>query len=391
MGRPRITSGASTSAAPKPSHRAVTTCSNTPTLVDDAQSHSNLNFDLLDKGIGGRDGNASLSAWLADNSPDFSLQTDSMFTEPFAQENSSHSNLTDTLEAVPLRSLREKYLHTLSALNEDLLKQVYAMNSEESPNMATTLSGSTDQQQESVDSDSQNNLVGKILSNSQRFLDIMQPFLVSSQTQPATAPLFAPNPFTFGSHGLSLQASPLTTDARTLDFEEAFTSADPLRARTLSMADFSISTPTRQSSGDVLRPDFPTAMTFMSCFCSLNRIYRIMFSRIESALMNSNSSGAQLRAILPSVNLDGFGIEQHHELQINVLLQVSTDMLDRMESTIELLLVGREGRGLFPASLFQLLMQQEALGDDPHDGGSAAMTLKAKIRNMKRLLEVGVS
>ncbi|KAL8919440.1 MAG: hypothetical protein Q9172_004982 [Xanthocarpia lactea] len=120
-------------------------------------------------------------------------------------------------------------------------------------------------------------------------------------------------------------------------------------------------TNTDDDENTILHPDVPTAMTIMACFCSLNRIYRIMFTRIKSALMTkyfpssritpphsaSSSSSSSSKGFgnilqqpnthstttkstntsksspanpslyllnLPTLNVDGFGIVQSHHL-----------------------------------------------------------------------------
>ncbi|KAL8718405.1 MAG: hypothetical protein Q9181_008206 [Wetmoreana brouardii] len=134
----------------------------------------------------------------------------------------------------------------------------------------------------------------------------------------------------------------------------------------------------------------------MACFCSLHRIYRLMFTRIETLLLTNSSVSSDnqqqlLRTVLPSVKLGDFGIEQNHHLQIKVLLQVSTDLLDRIDGIVDMVLVGRGGDGLFLKELLRRIMQQEVIEDDNAvDGGGDMLSLKTKVRNVRCLLDLGV-
>ncbi|KAL8911286.1 MAG: hypothetical protein Q9171_003533 [Xanthocarpia ochracea] len=121
---------------------------------------------------------------------------------------------------------------------------------------------------------------------------------------------------------------------------------------------------------------------------------------------------------LPTLNVDGFGIVQSHHSQIQVLLQVSTDLLDRIYSVIDTVLVAdsssegssdsgrrysRKKGGLYSAKTFHSIMARETVteetGEGELEGGGygcgktrkkETASLKEKVRNVKRLLDLGV-
>ena len=388
MGRPRISTGTSTpngDTLTLDSHDSLSQTmsfySNTPAIGDEAQSVVDFDFELLGNNIVGGDGGQSLQTLMASDGSEFTADIDSPIPNPFAEQHLNQSDWADRFDVAAAIPLRVKYLRMLSSLNEDLLQQVYTMNSEDSLDEELDASSPREQHHRNTGPDFQT-----IFKNSQRFLDIMQPFLLPVESRSGTNIPAASSASTSTAYSRSSLSSPADVCVPPLNLGIS-ASSNGNSASVKPIMEYSLWDPTRKTADDVLRPDFPTAMSFMSCLCSLSRIYRIMISRIERSLLSSLSSNPQLRQLLPSVNLGGFSIEHHHELQIKLLLQVSSDMLERVESTVHRLLVGRDGGGLFPASLFQLLLQQEALEDGSSDVESAAMTLKAKIKNVTRMLE----
>ena len=129
-------------------------------------------------------------------------------------------------------------------------------------------------------------------------------------------------------------------------------------------------------------------MTLMSCF-GLTRIYRLIFTRLESALMRSKSSGVPLDSLIPSIDLDGFGLERHFELQIKVLFEVAADMLDRVERSMEKVASVGCGNGddsLLPL-LFEIVLKQGASPEGESDDRATTMTSKKQVANISRLLQ----
>jgi hypothetical protein len=91
-----------------------------------------------------------------------------------------------------------------------------------------------------------------------------------------------------------------------------------------------------------------------------------VFTHIYNSLLAGTSAFAE-SPILPGLHLDGFQLEQHRNLQVTVLMQVSMDMMDQIEQAIRSLSavqscnaprLGQEE--LVPVPLLEMLVRQEA-------------------------------
>lgn len=92
--------------------------------------------------------------------------------------------------------------------------------------------------------------------------------------------------------------------------------------------------------------------------------------------MRSPSAGVGLDSVIPSIDLDGFGLERHFELQIKVLFEVATDMLDRVERSMEKVSAGcGSGNSLLPLLFEIVLKQDDALEGE---GNNRATTMTSK-------------
>ena len=488
MGRPRTISNRYVPDIPTPSHQVATPRSDSPFDPDHELTFPNSTFDFIHKDILDGNDSTAMPLWLADSNFNLHSEPGPLIVDTLEENLMVTPDEPHIPEPTPAVSLTEKFLHTLSRLNEDLLKQVYAISSEGTPSGAN-INASTNRDRIRT-ADPSNNHFSKIVSNSQRFLDVMQPFMGPPQRGLTTS--------TTPQHPTScdirqdslLQIDPLKSSIHPpLELDMPFTQSNSQHKRQggrnqnrtfTSPTDLSLPSAThylhRRSSEDeeddtntdddedtILHPDVPTAMTIMSCFCSLNRIYRIMFTRIESALMtkyfpssrttpphsassssssistgfgnilqrpNTHSTASQSTGTtnspitpdlylqnLPTLNVDGFGIVQSHQLQVQVLLQVSTDLLDRIYSVVDTVLVAdssqsgsssrtcssRKKGGLFSAKTFHSIMAREAVTEETGEGGlegggygcgktrkGETASLKEKVRNVKRLLGLGV-
>lgn len=85
--------------------------------------------------------------------------------------------------------------------------------------------------------------------------------------------------------------------------------------------------------------DLPTMLAIFTFYISLIKIYWSILTQIHDSLNSANPSHPLLRLppILPGLQLDGFGLGHHYSLQINVLVQVSMEFLNRTEKAIDAL------------------------------------------------------
>ena len=140
-------------------------------------------------------------------------------------------------------------------------------------------------------------------------------------------------------------------------------------------------------------PDLPTALSLMSCFSALARIYRAMFLRIGATLsLAQSASSIELGAVLQSIDLDGFGFDQHPDLRVRLLLQVSTDMLRKVERTMERVMVREDHSRDCGTRLRKLFMicVQELAGENAEDSESRVvmgMTSRREFAEVWRLFD----
>lgn len=78
--------------------------------------------------------------------------------------------------------------------------------------------------------------------------------------------------------------------------------------------------------------DYPTLISLLSCYVCLIRIYRTNLASILDSLPTLLTIKEPLPQLFPGMNLGGFELESRIDLQIQILVQVTEDMLSRMET-----------------------------------------------------------
>jgi hypothetical protein len=110
--------------------------------------------------------------------------------------------------------------------------------------------------------------------------------------------------------------------------------------------------------------DVPTVMQLFSCYTTLIRIYRMTFSSILDSVPGLPMS----TPLFSGLNLGGFSLEGRVDLQIGFLIQVSEDLLARLESTLGIGEGALSGRGIIKSEelgrLLQTMLTAEA-GEQP--------------------------
>ena len=263
MGRPRSNLIKST----------TTTVSQTNTATDPLSPFS---YDILDKDLAAQlDYNESdiFSSWPADDRTLVSLDT------PAILDNSSSSDLPtsmsdDTTRDTETTRYRDDYLHNLSELNKDLLRQLHYLSQSddsrgqraESPHR-TPSSPFINPQHNRMDLESPTISIGSILQNSERLLKILRPLLSPSSTSSAPFDFSPTDHLHSNDHQPSKFLPPFTL------FPEAFFPTQPTSstfnrshstASSLPSLTASTPAPSSDTSEPIPRLDFPTAMAFMS-------------------------------------------------------------------------------------------------------------------------------
>ncbi|KAJ5309872.1 uncharacterized protein N7443_002333 [Penicillium atrosanguineum] len=82
--------------------------------------------------------------------------------------------------------------------------------------------------------------------------------------------------------------------------------------------------------------DTPTMFTILSCYVCLVRIYRTIFSCILDSMPFLLGIQEPVPQLFPGMHLGGWKLEARLDLQVQILVQISEDMLGRIESAFGL-------------------------------------------------------
>jgi hypothetical protein len=207
-------------------------------------------------------------------------------------------------------------------------------------------------------SPSQESAIGRMLQGSEKFLGIMQRFNEPAERTP---------PFDFTLRGDALDFSLLT---EAFDISESNTESQlDRRWRILqSYLERRNAAPNSLSLGSWLgdsltlglarKPDITSKVAVLTSYTSLLWIYETVFFVIHHTLECSPSlaPAIKLPQTVPGLEINGFMLQNHPSLQIKILTQVSSYMLDSIEKAL---------KGMMSDSTFQALLktvlQQEGL------------------------------
>lgn len=78
--------------------------------------------------------------------------------------------------------------------------------------------------------------------------------------------------------------------------------------------------------------DTPTMFVLLSCYISLVRIYRTILSCVLDCLPILLGIQHPIPQLFPGMNLGGFKLEARLDIQVKILVQISDDMLGKIES-----------------------------------------------------------
>jgi len=197
--------------------------------------------------------------------------------------------------------------------------------------------------------------VGDILSSSESFMEMLRWFLPTSDSTSSElpTPLLSSN-----QHSSELPANSHEWCATIgADDTESISS----QQNTFSAKATSIPNP---------QSDTPSILLILSCHIRLIRLYNNLFSRIHSSLLALPSLHLEPSPIVRDFQMGGFQLQGYGNLQILILLQVCTHLLNRIENTLglpdEYMIGSREGSGgvlgkLASVKLIESVMMQEEL------------------------------
>ncbi|OAP56878.1 hypothetical protein AYL99_08990 [Fonsecaea erecta] len=137
------------------------------------------------------------------------------------------------------------------------------------------------------------------------------------------------------------------------------------------------STPSYYSSGnDTIQPgtgslhcDVPTVFSIFSCYVCLIRIYRTIFSCIHDSMPVLLSLQQPVPQLFPGINLAGFTMETRLDLQVQILVQVSEDMLSKLDVRLGICGGANADEGIFESTrahlMLSMMVEEEAREQPP--------------------------
>lgn len=167
----------------------------------------------------------------------------------------------------------------------------------------------------------------------------------------------------------------------------------PFRPASTNISDRGESTPPSEGD-DRPRCNAPTMFTLMSSYICLVRIYRTILSCIYDSLPFFLGLPGPSFELFPGLDLGGFRLATRVDLQIQILLQVSEDMLARIEAKFGFPNTGSNGRSaiLDPANSAKVLgamLEEEASEQPPlHIQRGACAPLRQILTEMKQAITV---
>lgn len=291
---------------------------------------------------------------------------------------------------------KEECLQKLSNLSADLLqdlKRIGASNPIDSAFATPSATTFSSAHPPPVSGHALN--VGRMLEHSERFLDILQHVggSPSNDHVPAPSPALSNVRYFDLGHGdsdLGFGSASTTTLSQLLGDGIA----SPYISSPASNTSLTGTSNGPKPSGGLIRPDIPTMLAVLTCYTCLIRIYNSVFSYIHRSMTESPSTRHKLLPPLPGLHLCGFKLEQHQNLQLEILARVSLHMLNRLEKVLDD--IGRScvNSGLLEesmaANLLNMIIKQSI---DMNVGGqkSAGGSLKDITQSIRELLDLNTS
>lgn len=207
--------------------------------------------------------------------------------------------------------------------------------------------------------------IGKVLRSSEKYLEILEYFSLAPSPRP------------------SLQQSSFSPESPSAheDLDLALGS-DNDDATPLS--------PNRSTaSPSSVHCDVPMTFSLLTCYISLVRIFRTIFSCIYISLLPiPPPTWNALPPIFPGLQLAGFGMERQLGMQVRILLQVSEDMLARIEGVLGVGAGDARDGGLIGKAMgkevLRMMLQEEA-GERPEGGCGSVESLRDVMASLKGL------
>ena len=339
-----------------------------------------------------------------DTSFDYDWGSEHMFVDSsLFQDFQGDYHETETQTSDPT-ALKHEYLEKLANLSTTLFKQLNCIVSSQTTETPYFPSPPPSSMTPKTPSGSRYP-IGQILESTQKVLRILKYFLLSSSIKPpssqqsrseTTDPDWECENEPSNANATSNSTNPHQPRSKIPDLDRG-PDAEALSQSTLTNFSGRLN-PSPLANPPPHQLDLPTILSVLTCYVTLIRVYRSILTQIYHVLQTSNPpSPLGLPPILPGLSLDGFHLEQHYSLQINILTQVSMDLLHRIEKAVAALAGGEtvgDAAGAFGltggyTSLLEMVVRQEAPREGQGELGGME-SLRALVRKIKRSLEENV-
>ena len=291
-----------------------------------------------------------------------------------------------------ITQIQEDCLTRLSDLSSGMLKDIRKTGSKRlsdilssSPFLNARASNCSDQTPKSTHS---KNTIGNILESSQTFLDILQNFNINRSSSVDSLCSYSEYSDDNDFFATTKSRSDLSNDM-------------VLASNDINHSSTAEHTEGQKSSNPAVAVDMPTTLTILTCYTCLLQTYETIFSRIHEALTShAGTSLPSTLAILPGLYIGGFNLDSHTDLQVEVLIQISWRMLERIEKILGISVISQpldlpknsttRGRGILDmasASAFlDTLFKQKDLGF-PKGVNGRATSVKQTIDSIREILD----
>jgi hypothetical protein len=196
----------------------------------------------------------------------------------------------------------------------------------------------------------EDNWVGRMLYGAERFLNILKRF---NQTPPSSVsgsvsiPREGESDDFLGIEGranVPSSRNEIGAEARSAErwarFQE-YLGQVPNQATSQGSSEY-----TRSLPSSLAKTDVPSTLVILNCYVCLLKIHEAVFSVIHHVLQSFPDTA--LPMTICNLQIDGFLLENHRSLQIRILIQVSTHLLNSVRKALSLTLA---------QSMFQSLLQ----------------------------------
>ncbi|OBT88220.1 hypothetical protein VE02_02420 [Pseudogymnoascus sp. 03VT05] len=226
--------------------------------------------------------------------------------------------------------------------------------------------------------------VGKVLKSSEKYLEILEYFSLSPSSSQSSLQQSTCSSQTISAHeDLDLALGCETNDGTSLDSSHSTSFTTGLELDLSS------------TSSPPSHCDVPTTFSLLTCYISLVRIFRTIFSCIYISLLPlPPPTWNALPPIFPGLQLAGFAMERQIGMQIRILLQVSEDMLGKIEGMLG---VGAGGAGdggllgkVMGKEVLRIMLQEEE-EERPEGGCGSVESLRGVMASLKGLCWGGMA